>query len=221
MSLLERAARFPYNLVLRYAPAPIKMFLWDREFSSGKWAFIEHTAGDCIYRSLEKYARHGSILDLGCGPGNTANELAMSAYTSYEGVDVSEIALEKARTRSEQSGRAHKNRFVRADLLTYTPTGIFDVILLRESLYHVPLRRLKALFDHYSPYLKDSGVFIVRLITNGRHGPKARVRVIETAFNVVEKAQYGRDGTLVVVFRTNRRPAPEPVNDRTRVEPRR
>ena len=49
-----------------------------------------------------------SVADLGCGPGNTANELAETAYRNYIGVDISEEALAKAARRTDaQAGFAH------------------------------------------------------------------------------------------------------------------
>jgi 2-polyprenyl-6-hydroxyphenyl methylase/3-demethylubiquinone-9 3-methyltransferase len=190
--------------MLRHAPSNIKRLFWDREFSSGKWNFIDDTAGDCVYPYLEKYVASGSILDLGCGPGNTANEVATTTYRVYVGVDISEVALKKARKRTQQNGRADKNQFVCADILTYVPNRQFEVILLRDSIYHVSVGQVKAMFDRYSQYLTDVGVFIVKLIIQDRYTPRMTVRVIETAFDVVEKGQYGRDGLTVLVFRPRR-----------------
>jgi len=182
------------------------MLLWDQEFSGSHWDFIDNTAGDCVYPHLEKYLKDGSILDLGCGPGNTANELTVTAYRTYVGVDISEAALAKATRRTEENGRADKNRFVCADFVSYVPTQQFDVILFRESMYHVPTGKVKATFDHYSKYLKDGGVFIVRMNTSdGKGGRKYRltamVDVMEADFDVVEKRQYSESGPTVIVFR--------------------
>ena len=80
MYIVERTLTFVRGFLTSYGPSSIKKRLWDKDFSSGKWDFIDNTAGDCVYPYLEKYAQHGNILDLGCGPGNTANELASDAY---------------------------------------------------------------------------------------------------------------------------------------------
>jgi SAM-dependent methyltransferase len=188
-----------------YGPSNIKKTIWDREYYSGKWNFNDDTADDCLYPYLEEYARNGSILDLGCGSGNTANELASSAYGSYLGVDISDTALDKARKRSEANGRAVKNSFLRADFLKYVPDQRFDVILLRESLYHVPLGSVKATLDRYSKHLEQAGVFVVRIATkeNGqiKSRPAAMLRVIESGFDVLKRGQYGESGATVVVFR--------------------
>jgi SAM-dependent methyltransferase len=196
------------GLVKRYGPSNVKKVLWDREFSGSKWNFIDNTVGDCVYQHLERYAKNGTILDLGCGPGNTANELPTTAYRTYVGVDISEAALRKATRRTMVSGRADKNRFAQGDFLSYVPTQQFDVILFREAMYHVPLGKVKAMLDRYSKYLRDDGVFIVRMIISDRrkigkskYRLKAMVGVIETEFDVVEKCQYGESGPTVIVFR--------------------
>jgi SAM-dependent methyltransferase len=205
MYVVERSLRFMRGALLSYGPSMIKKFFWDKEYSNGKWNFNDNTAADCVYPHLEKYAENGSILDLGCGSGNTANELAFSAYRSYLGVDISEAALHKARRWSEENGRADKNSFVQADFLEYVPNQQFDVILFRESLYHVPLGKVKATLDRYSSYLREGGVFIVRIFTaeNGKtkHRPTVMIGVIETKFDVVVKHQNDETGATVIVFR--------------------
>jgi SAM-dependent methyltransferase len=205
MHPVERSLRFVRGALASYGPSAIKRALWDREYSAGKWSFNDNTAGDCVYPYLKKYAKKGSILDIGCGSGNTANELELSAYSSYLGVDISEAALDKARRWSERNGRVDKNSFVQADFLEYVPSQQFDVILFRESLYLVPLGKVKVTLDRYSTHLKGGGVIIVRISTteNGKrkHRPTAMVHAIETGFDVLEKRQDGEFGPTVVVFR--------------------
>jgi SAM-dependent methyltransferase len=211
MSIARRAATFMRALLKSYGPAKIKRMLWDEEFSGGKWNFIDDTAGDCVYGYLEKYAADGSILDLGCGPGNTANELRAEAYRTYIGVDISEAALDKARRRTKENGRAAKNRFACSDFLSYMPPQQFDVILFRESMYHVPLGKVKTILDRYARYLAEGGVFVVRLAAHDesghtKHRPNAMLAVMETEFDVVEKGQHkplknGDAPPTVIVFR--------------------
>jgi 2-polyprenyl-3-methyl-5-hydroxy-6-metoxy-1,4-benzoquinol methylase len=204
MYIIDRSLRFTRGFLLSYGPTPIKKFFWDQEFSSGKWNFIDNTASDCVYSHLNRFAQNKNVLDLGCGPGNTANEMA-SGYKRYVGVDISEEALTKARRRSEQNGRADKNSFGQGDFLSYTPSQKFDVILFREAMYHVPLGKVKEVLDRFSKYLAHEGVFIVRLyvIENGKakYRPSAMIGIMEKEFDVVEKRDYEDSGATVIVFR--------------------
>jgi len=191
---------------MSYGPKQIKQRVWDKEFAGGKWNFIDNTTGDCVYPYLEKYARNGTILDLGCGPGNTANELAETAYRSYLGLDISLEALAKANKRTKAAGRSQKNRFIMGDFLSFEPDEQFDVILFRESMYHVPLGKIKPVLKHYSKYLTDRGVFIVRMCLGmdgkSKFRPTKMVDIIENNYDVAEKSQFGGKGAdTVVVFR--------------------
>jgi SAM-dependent methyltransferase len=205
MYIVGRSLRFMRGALASYGPSLIKKTIWDIEYSNGKWNFNDDTADDCLYPYLEDYAKKGSILDLGCGSGNTANELSSSAYASYVGVDISETALEKARRRSEENGHEQKTRFLRGDFLKYEPQQRFDVILFRESLYHVPMGSVTATLDRYARYLEEGGVFIVRIATieNGKDKsrPRAMLREIERGFEVLKQGRYGPQGATVVVFR--------------------
>jgi SAM-dependent methyltransferase len=213
MYMVNRSVRFMESFLKAYGPSNIKSFFWDREYSGHKWDFADNTVGDCVYSHLEKHAANGSILDIGCGSGNTAVEVAAPAYRSYVGVDISETALAKATQRSIENGRQDKNRFECADFLDYVPTGQFDVILFRESMYHVPLSKVKTTLERYSAYLKDGGVFIVRLFASSRddaegkdkYRPTAMLGVMEAEFDVVERRQYPDAGRpTVIVFRPKR-----------------
>ncbi|MGA9789122.1 MAG: class I SAM-dependent methyltransferase [Terriglobales bacterium] len=212
MYIVDRSLRFVRGFLLSYGPSNIKRRFWDKEYSEEKWSFAYNTVGDCVYSHLERHAANGSILDIGCGSGNTATELSATAYQTYLGVDISEAALAKARKRSAETGRQDKNRFECSDFLTYTPTGQFDVILFRESMYHVPLGKVNATLDRYSVYLKDGGVFIVRLFaaslesSKSKYRPTAMLGIMESEFDVIEKCQYEESGRpTVIVFRPKAR----------------
>jgi SAM-dependent methyltransferase len=208
MYIFRRALTFARGFLLSYGPVNAKKAVWNKEFSGDKWNFIDDTSNDCVYSHLEKHAQGGDILDLGCGPGNTANELAEDAYHTYVGVDISESALAKGMKRTIESGRKAKNSFVCSDFLNYTPPHDFDVILFRESLYHVPYGQVVEVLGKYSKHLKRWGVFIVRLyLTDHRTGVtkkrvKKKIDLIKREFEIVEVSEYNTPGLpIIVVFR--------------------
>jgi SAM-dependent methyltransferase len=212
MAIAERAKTIAVRAIMVYGPTSLKKWLWDKEFSGTKWDFIDNTKGDCVYAHLEKFARNGSILDLGCGPGNTANEMADTTYASYVGVDISDAALAKAVRRTKECGREGKNTFAQSDFLGYEPTQDFDVILFRESLYHVPFGQVRPILDKFGKHLKPEGVFIVRLYAGSLESDELKPRVtakldlIKREFDVVEATEYARPGRpTVLVFRPRRK----------------
>jgi SAM-dependent methyltransferase len=208
MYIVDRTVRFVRGFLLSYGPTNFKRAVWDREYAEEKWAFAYNTVGDPVYSFLEKYAAKGSILDIGCGSGNTANELDNDAFKSYVGVDISEAALAKAAKRSRENGRENKTRFERSDFFSYLPNGRFDVVLFRESMYHVPIPKIHPVLEKYSLALKQNGVFIVRLVTGVDGKPKYRptkmIETVEQATDVVDKYYNGKTGVTVVVCRPRR-----------------
>src|SRR5207302_1316035 len=88
------------GLVQRYGPSRVKRHVWNREFSSGRWACLESTVGESIHSQVEKYANYGGVLDLGCGPGTISVELDPETYSFYTGVDISDVAIQKGRRRA-------------------------------------------------------------------------------------------------------------------------
>jgi SAM-dependent methyltransferase len=213
MYIVDRTLTFARGFIMSYGPSGIKKKLWDKEFSGSKWDFIDNTMGDCVYPYLEKYARNGNVLDLGCGPGNTANELAADVYEKYIGVDISEAALAKAAKRTEENGRAGKNSFVNSDFLNYHPAQEFDIILFRESMYHIPYGQVLPILKKFSQNLKSDGVFVVRLYAGDHRRPgviktrvTAKLELIKREFDVIESQQFDLPALPnVVVFRPRRR----------------
>jgi 2-polyprenyl-6-hydroxyphenyl methylase/3-demethylubiquinone-9 3-methyltransferase len=160
----------------------------DKEYATGKWDHCEDTSGAWVYGFIEKYARGGSILDLGCGAGNTGNELNGTTYRDYSGIDVSEVAVRKATQRSAASGRADKNRYIQSDILTYVPKQSHDLILFRESIYDIPQSMMKSMLDHYARHLTPGGVFVAYLSRDGTSQVREIVKWIEDNYRVIENA---------------------------------
>jgi SAM-dependent methyltransferase len=182
-----------------YGTERIKGYLWDREFARGRWDHLDSTVGDVVYAFIEKFADNGSILDLGCGSGSTGREMAANLYSDYTGVDISEVAIDKAKRRTEESGRADRNRFFRSDIVSYIPDQQFDVILFRDSLYYFALPNIRPILNRFANYLKPGGVFIVRMASRDKH--KGVVNVVKCGFDIVGEHLSEQPDALILVFR--------------------
>lgn len=198
MSRLKNVLR---GVTQRWGSSRIKQRIWNEEFASGRWDGIERTPEDIVYPFVEKYGQNGSILDLGCGSGNTSCEINAHSYQTYIGVDISDVALEKARSRSAKCGRNIKNHYAQGDIATYVPDAKHDVILFRESIYYLPKGRIKSTLDRLSVCLKPKGVFIVRTY-EGTIAEELAVNV-QANFTIVEQTPSS-SSPAVLVFRPQR-----------------
>lgn len=186
------------RILKKWGSSARKKAIWDEEFSSGQWDYLECTADDPIYHWLEKYSNNGSILDLGCGSSNTGNELDVSKYCSYTGVDISEKAIQRAVVRSMNNDRRDKNEYFCEDMSSYIPRMCYDVILFRESLFYIPRSQIKGVLGRYADYLKETGVFIVRMCDRNKYD--SIVRLIEKNHQVLDSVRLG-NADILLVFR--------------------
>lgn len=96
-------------------------------YQSGKY--------DGIVALLPKGRRFRSALDLGCGTGLLASRLAHHSDATL-GLDISEVAVTQARTRTPQPGLSYSQ----ADLLQLDPAldRQFDLVVVADALYYLP-----------------------------------------------------------------------------------
>lgn len=95
-----------------------------------------------------------NVLDAGCGEGHLINELYKKSHSHYYGVDVTEIAIEKALNRCPFA------KFSIADLASLKfEDGFFDVVIATEVLEHIIDYR--AAISELIRVLKKGGTLIV------------------------------------------------------------
>lgn len=183
----------------RWGNLKTKQQIWDEEFKCGKWDYLEIYKNDIIYGYIKKYSSGGSILDLGCGSGNTCKDLDSGEYTLYTGVDISDVAIKKARSNCESIKQKHReNEFIISDVIKYEPAQRYDVILFRESLYYLPYHKIIIVLNRYSRYLTPKGVFIVRICERKRY--KKIILRIRKDYTVIEEYHSTQDTASVIVF---------------------
>src|SRR5262245_22044204 len=74
MSIVQKIRNIFRGRIQVWGSHAQKQDLWNSEYAEGRWTHCEDTRQDPVYSFIEKYARKGRILDLGCGAGNTGNE---------------------------------------------------------------------------------------------------------------------------------------------------
>jgi len=200
------------GLKQKWGSVSIKRRMWNHEHAVCQWKQEEEAVDAPLCERIGRYARKGSILDLGCGAGNTVCELG-GAYERYTGVDVSDVALEKAAIRSMIHGGSSRVSFLQSDIVNFQPKEAFNVILFRESIYYVPFRRLRKVLDRYAGHLKEDGVFIVTVFDSIAYAPL--LAEIETYFPVAEKYVSAGSTQTILVFRGRPESAPEVANPRS------
>jgi SAM-dependent methyltransferase len=143
---------------------------WDKRYASVEnlWAVKPNRFLVAEVTGLEP----GRALDLACGEGQNAIWLATLGW-NVTGVDFSEVAIAKARSRADRDGV--RAEFVCADLLGYEPAaGAFDLVLV---LYlHIPADGRRQVLANAAAALAPGGTFVLvghdlTNMTDGVGGP--------------------------------------------------
>ncbi|MEU4690067.1 class I SAM-dependent methyltransferase [Actinoplanes sp. NPDC023714] len=165
--LRRRIVLTAVRTVKRWAPATVRRRLWDSEYAAGRWDFLDTSQDDLPNTLITKFADGGRILDLGCGTTQNLH-LEAGGYALYHGVDISPDAIARARA----LGRPDSAYDV-ADVVSYPITGRYDLILLREVIYYLPLRAAARLVRRCGDSLTDGGVVAVIIWNTEMYGRTA------------------------------------------------
>ena len=185
------ALRGIFYLFSRFGSSTMRRWSFDEYYKSGRWDRLDATHSAEMVKVVEKYAKKGRILDMGCGTGILASRLADDSFEYYRGVDASSEAVALGRRRT--SGKVG---FEVDDIQSYECEDDFDCIVFEESLYYVPFFR-RRLLKRYSRRLRPGGVFVVT-VAHPQRFPRM-VRMIRDNFEMVED-RVSPGGRLYLVF---------------------
>ena len=97
--------------------------VWDLEYSKGDWSYLatnplERSRLGIIYSSFyQTMANKNHLLDVGCGEGALSDLFLGPNAHHYHGIDVSKVAIEKAKIKRPHFDFAHANA------MDYKPAG--------------------------------------------------------------------------------------------------
>ena len=151
----------PASYIIRRRLPPLDRATWDREYAAGHWAMLGTLAEMPRYAVIAGYCRSfgdaRSLLDVGCGVGKLAGWICQDRPLRYVGVDLSAVAIERARPSMPAGSRLEV-----ADAATFDPGETFDIIVLNEMLYY--MEHPDRLLLHYAGFLAPNGVFIISMM---------------------------------------------------------
>ena len=187
------ATRGILYLLTRFGGSVLRRSSFDQYYKSGKWDYFEKEHSPDMVAVVERCARGGAVLDMGCGPGALPALLNPESFESYVGIDASAEAIGRA---SKRQGDGIE--FAVSDIQSYQCQGRFDVIVFEESLYYVPYFR-KRLLDRYRRHLSCDGVFVVTVADVRRY--RRMIGMIRKNFEILEDRCFENSERLLLVFR--------------------
>ena len=115
-----------------------------------------------VEAALEGFAPKGRVLEMACGTGLWTRHLVRHAE-SVTALDASPEVLEINQARVQDP----KVRYAEADLLNWTPDGVYDTVFFSFWLSHVPPERFEAFWTLVQGCLAPGGrVFFIDSLHN-------------------------------------------------------
>jgi 2-polyprenyl-3-methyl-5-hydroxy-6-metoxy-1,4-benzoquinol methylase len=141
---------------------------WNHQYSLGNWeglkSDLEHERFMAAVSLFEKHALGGSILEVGCGEALLQQKLQDNSYTHLLGLDLSDVAIAKAKTLANS-----KSDYQVANMETFDTQQRFSTVIFTESLNYA--KNPVALLKKYQQFLTPNGVIIVSMYRS-KHIPK-------------------------------------------------
>jgi SAM-dependent methyltransferase len=137
---------------------------WDERYGSMPTLWSGHVNAVVMTETAD--LSPGTALDVGCGEGGDALWLAERGW-QVEGVDVSQVALDRAARRAADAGPEIDERltWTRRDLLSWRPPeATYDLVTV--SFMHLPGGDRAAVYAALSEAVAVGGMFLV-----GAHSP--------------------------------------------------
>jgi 2-polyprenyl-3-methyl-5-hydroxy-6-metoxy-1,4-benzoquinol methylase len=171
------------TLVLPYSPMRGGESWLDRQYSKGSWEYLRGVGELPRFSLVVGYAHHmkpnGKLAEVGAGDGILHERLDRSKYSSYLGMDISAVAIERLNDRRD----AH-NSFAVGDATVFTPPDRYDAVIFNEVLeyFDAPADVVR----RWVGFLAPGGVVIVSMFSG-----------IDTARSVKIWRALSRDFTTV------------------------
>ncbi len=140
-----------FNVWDTYAKIVEKNYMSHRELSEDIVRLLSSRFGD----------KAVTLLDIGCGDCLTISDLCSAIrLSSYTGVDLSDAALDLARSRL--AGHAFQATLINADMLSaFKNLDAFDVIYSSFAIHHLPADKKYELLKLIAAHMKSHSIFIL------------------------------------------------------------
>ncbi|MBA2712723.1 MAG: methyltransferase domain-containing protein [Rubrobacteraceae bacterium] len=155
---------------------------------------------DRVRKELDGFAPVGDLLELACGTGLWAVELARHA-NAITAVDASPEVLEINRARLHEAHPEVPIHYVQADLFDWHPEASYDTVYFGFWLSHVPPERFEAFWMLVRSALKPGGrVFFVDSLRTETWAEKERLGRDPRDHTTLRQLNDGQEFRIVKIF---------------------
>jgi SAM-dependent methyltransferase len=187
-----RGASLPRRTCWRIARAlggRAERWAWDDQYRRGRWDNVLARRDPVTVSMVERLARNGSIVELGCGFGALVAAIQPDTYGSYVGYDISDVAVRRAQ--QIVNGRGLKScHFVAGDMASWSGGHDLSLIVIEEALMYLTIQQQRGLLERCLASLRPDGCILVTAHSADKH--RATIDVCHDTCSVLEEVKGGR-----------------------------
>jgi 2-polyprenyl-3-methyl-5-hydroxy-6-metoxy-1,4-benzoquinol methylase len=165
-NLYRIESQFAQKILASEKDSPDRERLFQEGYSEITKIFDAHKPGggvtdytDVVATLVKKIIQNGGrIFDLGCASGNLLYALVNLGY-EIEGIDVSEVLIQKAKDRLDSISKAHT--VCQSDIMSYVPQTTFDCVVMDNIIEHFHLDSVDDILLKCRSMLKEDGYIII------------------------------------------------------------
>ena len=181
-------------LARRFGTRNLQQAAYNARFLSGEWTNNPRHVSKDLVEVILRHGSGGKVALMGCGTGGLAAILDRSECTSILGIDLSSVAVERAKRRG-----LTRAQFTVADFASWGCTEQYDAIVFEESLYYIPLKEQVRVLAAHRLSLTRAGVFVITVSDAARY--RTMLKMIRSRFHILEDRNHGNSRERLVVFR--------------------
>lgn len=159
---------------------------WNGQFARGLWG--QGTRSPHTITRVAQLCAGGKLVELGCGEGDLPHLLPRRCFTEYLGVDISDVAIIRAKQRMIASG-LDRCDFEQGDMGNWRGTEDVSLILSEECLYYLTPRKAETFLRLCCASLAQSGRILVIMHSPRKHA--ATLDVCRHSCAVVDEVVIG------------------------------
>lgn len=145
-----------WKIANRFGTRRLAAWSQNDQYRRGRWAHLAEGRRPKVTELVEKLADGGRIVEHACGEGHLIRTVDPSAYSSYVGYDISEVAVASARSRATDM----MCRFEVQDITTWPGDTGIRLIVAEECLNYLRPGQLATFLERCRASLTPDGAIL-------------------------------------------------------------
>jgi len=145
-----------------------RQWAWDDQYRRGFWRADQLDRSTRTLEIIQRRCDGGKLIEFGCGEGSLPCQLPSGTFSSYVGLDLSGIAIERAITRTARFGLTSCT-FMAMDMNDWPGDTGVSTILMEECLYYLSTPDQETVLRRCLSSLSPGGSILVVVHDAKRH----------------------------------------------------